>query len=284
MMTTSIRTDLMPGIADKKKADIDALTEQVSSAEYEVEQMQAVVNAMTSKAAEFSAFLAAADADKDTALSNLNLVTDAVNKVKHLSESAKTALSQTVSAENNICATVSAVATLIKKLIFSVEVIDKLSALVNKQKALNPIIPDELVTLMAKATTDANNAVATTLTALTSCYAAESVLLEAKNITQLETNQADKLYDKMHLGYKSRGEILQESSFVFSLGRDATGIQALLQHRYHQAVNDYNAMLSENDVVTTQLEFAQSQLNNATIKLNSLKAGLAAEQAAAFAA
>lgn len=272
------------GTADSKKSDIDALTNKITNTQYEVDQLQSLVDALSTKAGKFAAFLSAADANKNTALTNLNLVTDAVNKVKNLSDNANLAMLQTKKAAVQIVSTSDHVSLLINKLILSVEVIDQLTKFVNKQKTLNPLIPDELITLLTKATTDANNAVATTLTALTSCYAAEATVLEADKITILEAKQAKALYEKMTVMAKPKEDEPGLLSFIMSLGDDATGILALLQNAYNQSVTIYEQELIANSAVTAQLEFAQSQLSKATTKLNSLKAGLAASQAAAFAA
>ena len=62
----------------------------------------------------------------------------------------------------------------IDKLIFSSQVIERLENLVIREKALNPLISDELITMITKAGTDANNAVALTLVALESSYTAQA--------------------------------------------------------------------------------------------------------------
>lgn len=283
-MSALARTGLSIGISNKKKADIDSLTDAINDAQYQVNQLQAVVDSMNIKSTEFSGFLTEADTNKQTALSNLTLVTDAVSSAKHMVAAATNAKTQTNTAKNGITSTAAQMALLVNKLILSVEVIDKLANIVNKQKLLNPIIPDELITLLTKATTDANNAVAMTLTALTSCYAAEATVIESKKITDLEYTQSRRLYKKMTIGARTRTEKLDSLTFVRNLGDTATGIQALLQHAYDQSITDYDEALTASNTATAQLEYAEGQLQHAITELGSLQAGLAAATAAAYAA
>lgn len=280
----SIATGLTNAVANQKKAEIDLLTNEVESAQYEVSELQAVVSSLTDKSNQYQSFLSQAEANKASALNNLNAVTDAVNSAKVFLDDTRTALTQTVAASGKMSLTASGLSTLINKLILSVEVIDKLSQIVNKQKALNPLIPDELITLLGKATTDANNAIALTLTSLSSSYAAEASLLESQKITALENNQATVLYKKMTQGMKAHRQPINPQDVNMSLESEGTGIQALLNFAYQNAVKDYENALIASDEVNKQLDHAQAQLDKATTKLNSLTAGLAAAQAAAFAA
>ncbi len=64
--------------------------------------------------------------------------------------------------------------SVINKLIYSAESINKLANLVVRKKAQNPLISDELVSMITTAGTDANNAVAVTLVALKSAFGGTS--------------------------------------------------------------------------------------------------------------
>ena len=61
-------------------------------------------------------------------------------------------------------------------------------------------------------------------------------------------------------------------------------LQIVLKQAYKTAIKKYDAALKANNAVTRQLNAAQANLTNATIKLNSLKAGLDAATAATLAA
>lgn len=282
----SVATSLVIGIADNKKADIDALTEQVNSAAYEVIQMQAVVTSLTAKSVQFSEFLAEADANKTTSLTNFNLAKDALSSVKNVLAGITSASKQTSTAANFVSRVSSQMAVLINKLIFSAEIIDKLTQLMNKQKSINSLIPDDLIKYLTKATTDANTAVASSLTALTACYATEATALEANSMTEVELTQVQALYDKMIVGFdvSSAGLTANKNEFVLTLTNESTGVMALLKQGYDDAVADYQSALNANNMVTQQLQYAQANLDSASIELSSLQAGLAAATAAAYAA
>ena len=196
------------GLADQKKADLDYLTAQVNKAKYQVVEQQAIVTALQTKLAQFNMLLQQADRNKTTALTNRNLVNDAMASVKSLNTNAQFAAKQTDIAANGIKdkktnKTIGGIsnvaremALLIDKLIFSAEIIDKVTQFVNKQKAANQLIPDSLITHLTSATKNANNAVALTLTALQSCYASEATLLESKGVMEQAATQAIELDEK----------------------------------------------------------------------------------------
>lgn len=275
---------LVYGIADQKKAELDLLTSQVNQAQYAVAQQQVIVNSLVAKSNQFNAFLTQAGANQATALSNFNLVKDAMSGVKALVAGAKLAHHQTDAATDGACKVSVGMADLIGKLIFSVEIIDKLAQLINKQKSINPLVPDSLIAFLSKATTDANNAVALTLTALQSCYAAEATLLESKNAMKLGDDQAHELKAKMEQGWNAPKESTTAVSCNFGFGDDSDGIVSLLHRAYKMASENYHDALQDNNSVTKQLTYAQEQLAAATTMLNSYQAGLAAATAAAYAA
>jgi hypothetical protein len=65
--------------------------------------------------------------------------------------------------------------------------------MVNKQKANNPLVPDQLIEYMTKVGMAADNARVRTLTALQSCYVAEAALLESNKVLALGANQCQTL-------------------------------------------------------------------------------------------
>ncbi|MCA7012173.1 hypothetical protein LF934_05890 [Dickeya dadantii] len=181
------------GIAEKKNAEIDALVNQVNSAQYRVNELTAVVAALTAKQSYFASLLSDADAKKDTALTHLNQAKSLVANVEELRRYSQQVQQQTEKSRGKVKNTTDDIAVLIEQLIFSVDVIEKLSGFVNRQKAANNVIPDELVTVLNQATTDANSAVALTLTALQSSYATAASADEAGSVAALEFQQAVQL-------------------------------------------------------------------------------------------
>ncbi|WP_248798721.1 hypothetical protein [Pseudomonas sp. MWU13-2105] len=275
---------LVYGIAIKKNADIQYLTEQVQLAQNRVAQKQASVDSLQAKATRFANSLAQASANQASALVNYNLVKDATASAGNLASNFGTLVRQADRATEGATQVAQKMASLASKLIFSVEVVNKVAQLVNKQKALNRQLPDSLIEFMANATRDANNAVALTLTALQSCYAAESTLLESSAVIGVANNQANSLKARMEAGSTGIGAAIGRILVGLNLGADGEGMLQLLQRVYGNAVMTYNAALVNNSNVSEQLTHAQGQLALANMTLGSLQAGLKAATAAAYAA
>ena len=159
---------------------------------------------------------------------------------------------QSGNANDAICQTSETVATLINQLIFSVDVIEKLTGFVNRQKAVNKVIPDELVTVLNTATTDANSAVALTLTALQSCYASVSSADEAKSVSDLELSQAIDL-ENLLMG-EGVTEAQQEKQFA--------RIDAALQN-VEDALNKLTAVQDQAQQRFSTLQTAKQEYANA---------------------
>lgn len=275
--------DLAPGIDNIEKAQLDHLSAKVAEAKYEVNQQQANMNAMASKSSEFTAFLSAADLDKKTALANLNVTNEIDASLEGLASSTSLAKKQSDKACNETLNLSAEMATLIKKLIFSVEIIDTLGQLVTREKAINKLIPDSLIGLILKASTDAQNAIALTLTALQSCYAAEASATRSKQVIDLQAQQLSNLVDS----FKSAGMITEPTTASAASEApliDCTGLLSLSENAYEQSVTRYQQTLVANNIVNKQLAYAQQQLAKSTTSLNSWQAGLAAATAAAAAA
>lgn len=288
-MTNMTINSLAVGIVYKEKSQLDWLAMKVAEAQYNVDQYQAIVDAAAAKSIQFNTYLTAAEANKTAALTNLNLATDIDSSVNALCASTGLALKQTGTATREIKRVSGEMAVLINKLIFTVELIDRFDQLVNKQKSSNPLIPDTLISFMSKATADANNAVALTLTALQSCYVAEATILRSQQIMALEYEQVTTL--KSTLEQQTRVSslsddtgLVRDGDFIVGFTADCTGVLALVQQAYNKASEKYNQALTNVNIVNQQLAYAQSELATATTSLNSYKSGLAAATAAAYAA
>lgn len=271
-------------VADKKNSEIQSLTGSVTQAQYDVAEQQAIVNSLQSKSAQFSQYLTQADDDQETSLANLNLGKDALSSATSLSASMSTASGKANQASTGASDVSAQMAELVNKLILSIEYINRAAQLVNKQKANNPLVPDKLIDNMAKAATNANNAIALTLTALQSCYVAEATLLESSNVLALGAQQSATLRDRMaNLWDGQSGKVLAGAASA-TPDMNLPGIVALLQQAYDNAKDNYGQTLVNNNIVTKQLSHAQAQLADAQVSLSSYQSGLAAATAAAYAA
>ncbi|MCF5467828.1 hypothetical protein [Pseudomonas syringae] len=272
------------GVAVKKNADIKNLTEQVHLAQNRVTQQQAIVDSLQAKANAFTTRLGQATNTQASTLANYNLARSAMYSVTSLESNFKIALGQARAATEHAAMVSEKMANLIGKLIFSVEIINKVTLLINKQRVSNIQIPASMATFMAKATSDANNAVALTLTALQSCYAAESTLLDSLGGITLAARQAGDLDDSPHAGGKDQPAASPAEASRLNLSARGNGVVQLLKQAHENAVLNYNNALTNNDEVVNQLTQAQSRLAYYLMKLTSSKSGLNAANAAALAA
>jgi hypothetical protein len=158
----------------QKQETLVQLTNQLLEAQQVVEQFQANVNSLSEKSGKFNGLLATADANKLKALSNKNLLDVVVKNALDLQYCASTASEKMAKADSKTQIVASEIKDLLDKLIYTAEMMNKLDNLIIRKKAANPLISDELVTLMATIGTDANNAIALTLTALQSAFEAQA--------------------------------------------------------------------------------------------------------------
>jgi len=291
------------GITEKKKAEIDQLTNEVIDAQNEVEQLQAIVNSLTDKSSKLQILLTADEANKASTLANKEAIDAIIDSVIDLLINSKTTFQGTVNGDKQIKKLAVSIDDVINKLIYSAEVVNKLSNLITRKKAQNPLISDELVTMATNAGTDANNAVALTLTALNSVFAAQTTAIEAEGVMSLELLQAIRLYEfitgedlsdvvneevtvfiaKLYEFKKKKIIIVDITQEEIEVDVQKANIKELIYKAYQTAALRYQITLKACKNAAEQLSEAEGRLSKATIKLNSLEAGLAAANAAALA-
>ena len=312
-------------INEKKQAELNALTFQVTTAQYEVDQFQAKVTSLSQKKAELALALTNAQANKETALSNFTQAKQVVDGIREMVRKTLLTVKQSGQADERINDTAKQLSLVINQLIFSVEIIDKLAQMVNKKQASKGIISKDLVAAITAASADANNAVATTLAALNSCYVAMASANESHQITVLEYIQSLELYalitgdttrdttrdttgdttgdtkirdllkkfenatqggvkqvlDELH---NLAATVVNNFAAMSPPNKKSTSLYALLYSANEDAKHNFDTALIASSNFNTELAEAQANLANATVMLNSLKAGLAAATAAALAA
>jgi hypothetical protein len=264
------------GITEKKKQEIDFLTQEVLNAESEVQQYQAIVDALVEKEDKLTEDLATAKANKTQALDNKNAVDKVITNAKDLYQNSRNTYKEAEQAEEKIKSVATEINTVINKLIYSAEVINKLSNLVIRKKATNPLISDELVTMVTQASSDANNAVALTLVALESVFASQATTIESKDAMSLELLQSTKLYEFI-IGAEVDNVENQD------IPAENQSLKYYLYTAYNITSSMYEEVLKASNDTTAQLSAAQASLSKAQVKLKSLQSGLAAANAAALA-
>jgi len=256
-------------ILPQQKAVLDTLTQQVADAQNEVDECQAIVDLLREKAVNSQSLLAEAENNKTQALSNQNLTDRLVQNVLDLQNNSKIADDEMTAADDKTKELAKAIRVLMYKMIRSAEVINKLAIEIIKKKALNPLVSDELVSLVTAAGTDANNAVTLTLLALKTTFMATALNIESGSAVKLENSQATELNQAL------TGDIPGEKS--------APSLKALIYKACDDAKAYYKKIEKAHELITRELAAAMSDLIAAQVKLKSLQAGLVAANAAALA-
>jgi hypothetical protein len=266
------------GITESKKAELDALTLQVMDTQHTAEQFESIVASLTEKAANFQGFLAVAENARTQAFHNKNLADQLVQSALDLKNNSDIAIKEMVLADSKTKNLAANMKIVIDKLIYSAEVINKLSGNVVRKKALNPLISDELVSLLGTAGKDANNAVALLLVALKSTFAAQATNMEAESAIALENVQALDLYQLLLGPGFTAGDPKKKG------GKEPVqSLHGLLHKAYSDAKANYTRIEKALSATTNQLNEAKTGLNKAQVKLKSLQSGLAAANAATLA-
>lgn len=267
------------GITEAKKKELDTMTSNVLEAQNNVEEIQAIVTALTGKSTTVKAELATRNGNKTKALSNKDLLDTVIDQVTELNNSSKIVGSEIKDSSLKIKHVAIDIKELIDKLIYSAEVINKLSNLVVREKAINPLVSEELVTMVATAGTNANNAVALTLVALNAVFTSQANTIESEAIVILQNFQAEKLFEFM----TKEDSKPDESKPCTDEGSSNTNIKILIDKMYEKSLELYASALDASNDITRQLSSATSDLERAKMQLSSLQAGLAAANAAALA-
>lgn len=257
------------GVTENKKRTLDSLTFQVLNAKDEVSQLQTIVKSLTDKLATFNGFLTQADASQTQAKNNViqldNIIKDAL-ELKDNSEICLEEIKQANDKTNDVAHNTTLV---INKLIYTAQMINKLAGLITRKKAQNPLISDQLITMITAAGTNANNAVALSLVALNATFTAQSTNKDVLNTADLENIQSIKLYDQLTTDSKTNSP--------------NASLKTLLKNAYDIAVAEFKKLQKAHDETLNQLNIKTAELNKAEINLKSLQAGLAAANAAALA-
>ena len=257
------------GVTEYKKRTLDSLTLQVANANGEVSQLQSIVDSLTGKLATYNGYLSQADANKTQAHSNLSLIDTVVKNALNLNNSSKITLNEILLAEAKTEAVAQKTASVINKLIYTADMINKLANLITRKKSQNPLISDQLVSMIATAETNANNAVALTLVALDATFIAQATNKEVKTSGALENLRSEKLFNKLTVDTKT--------------GSDNLAIQTLLTNAYKCSLLEFDRIQGAYNRTLKELNLKTAELNKAQINLNSLESGLAAANAAALA-
>lgn len=265
------------GLTGKKKAGLGLLANRIADAQYDIMQLQASVAALTEKSSKFQNLLAVAEGNKAKTLSNKLLMDGLLSNTADLKNNSEIAFNEIVRANARTKELAAGVKQLIDKLIYSAELIDKLFNMVIRKEALNPLISDELVSLIGRSSKDANNAVALTLVALQSTFTAQSANIESEAAASMEYFQAIQLYEII-TGTVSGDKPAKNSERI-----QAVSLSSMIDNAYAKAKEVYDDACIANQQIIEELNKMTAGLNKAQVKLESLQSGLAAANAASLA-
>ncbi|KQC01774.1 hypothetical protein [Pedobacter sp. Hv1] len=259
------------GVTEQKKAELDELTIKVIDAQHNVAQFQAIVDSLTEKSTKIQGFLATDEEIRSQTYNNKLLIEQMVQNALDLKNNSQIAVTEMAKATTNSKDLAPKIKVLIDKLIYVAEIINKLSNIIIRKKALNPLISDDLITMVGVAGKNANDAVALTLIALKSTFAAQASNRETEMAMALELDQAKDFYHLL-TGTTETNNTVNKTSLTW-----------YLDNAYTVARGNYKQMEKAYKLITKQLGDANADLNKAQVKLKSLQAGLAAANAAALA-
>ena len=267
------------GITERKKEELDLLSIEVIDTQHDVDQFTAIVTSLTAKLANFQIYLTTAYNNRAVASTNKVLIDQMVQTAIDLQNNSSIAFDEMGQADLKTKILAKSINSVINKLIYSAEMIDKLSNLLIRKKALNPLISDELISLVATSGKDANNAVALTLVALNATFASMASNMESESALALENAQAIQFLQML------TGKLPPKNLKDAAENKDVElpSLQKYLTDAYDTAKTNYIQTEAAFKITTNQLNEAQANLNKAQVKLRSLQSGFAAANAAALA-
>lgn len=259
-----------------KKAMINTLALEITAAQYVVDELQASIASLTEKSATYQNFLAMAETNRTNALNNKNKIEQLSQQVLDFKNTAESTFNEMVDTTVKTKTFATQVKSTLDKLIFSAELLNKLSALVTKQKASNPLISNDLVNSLTIACAQANTTLALTFVALTSTCTTQASAIQAEASLSLEYSQTMALYESITGKNALQNDELNAANAI----AQNKSLTPLFYNAYNEATNYYEQMQTANTSGNLQVTNAHTQLNNAVIKLQSLQAAYVAANAA----
>ncbi len=256
-------------ITEAKKAALDTLHARIITAQQEVSYMQAIVTALADKAATSQVLLSAADAARQAAKGNKELAVQLAQNADNLLQNAAANLNQAKLVDAGAQKMGADINSIVYKLAYASNVLNKLASMVIRKKALNPLISDELVQMVNTACTDTNNANALLLAAMQSTLSAQATAIDTHMAFELSYTLATNLYAITATGNKT--------------AHSTTPLQQIFEDAYKNAKANYTLAETAKNKAYEELNTAQANLAQSQATLKSLEAGLAAANAAALA-
>lgn len=244
---------------------------QIIITEKELEMQQAIVDSLTQKLETSQLFLQNAEANKTQTLVNKNSMEALVQNTLNVMTNSEDTKKETLKTQIRATKVSREIKNTVDQLIYSTQIINKLSQTVIRKKALNPLISDELITKVFESVNDANTAIALTMVALTSTFTAQSAASQTASTITLAQKHAAELYLTL------TGTMLSDDKTI-TAKTPSNPAHTLIENAYEIAVLYLENALKSNELTTQELNVAICNLNKSEQKLNSLQSGLQALQ------
>jgi hypothetical protein len=254
-----------------KNTAINQIMNQIATTEQELEMHQAIVNSLTEKKETAQLYLQIAEANKTQALANKNSMEDLVQSALNVMNSTESTEKDILNTRLKAVKITKDIKNTLDQLIYSAEIINKLSVTIIKKKALNPLISDELISRVHQSTKDCNTAIALTIIALKSTFSAQSAASQTASTITLAQKHATALYLTL------TGTMISDDKTIIH-ETPSNPAKTQLENAYEIAVLYFENALTSNAETMQQLNVALSNLNKTEQKLKSLQSGLAAYQ------
>lgn len=290
--------------------ELGLLNSDIKTTEGEIKKLEAQVTGLTQQQSNAAQYLDNANSNHHNAKINKGFVDQVSSGIIETVKKTNLMTVSTLHSGQSIKSTAGIMAELIKQLVYSIELIDTLAITINKNKQANILIPDDLVDTITAAGSDANNAMALSLTALQSCCVSMTVSEQVKSITIMEYIQSLELYAQLSgntqqikehvgklnglqalkLGDAQLQELIEAIKAECPLltvqtpDREQTSLINLLVQAEVKAEEQLTTAKDVKGDIDGNLARATSELENQQTKLESLQAGLTAATAAVMAA
>ena len=275
----------------EKNRELTKLTSKIKRVQATIARYEVNVTIITQKQAVYLASLADAKINRDNADANAKYGYMVFNGIKETIKSMDTVVIKTNGCETGINTVSKDISKLIRQLIYAMEMVDALSVTINKKKAANILIPDDLVKAITSVSGDANNAVALCLTALESCHLAMVKSGQTTEMTILERCRSYKLYNLItgHEGKVNQDELKKS---IEDIKKEIKGIKneklpspllLLLDDAKNETEKRYKNIEDDKAKIDNELSESHASLEREMAKLESLKSGLDAAKAVALA-
>ena len=235
----------------------ESLQIEILDAKEKITRLQADVVSLTQKYEAFNTLLEKAKCEKEEAQSNQELFEQIVRNSHELRVLSSNCISQEIAMHSKSQALAGETNDLLNHLTYSANKINRLAILVTRKKHSNPLISSELVSMLSESSTDANNAMALSITACKSVFTAEPACSVSKSTLGLINQQSNSLSQQL---VSSQAD-----------NNDFDGLSKLIDKALNSTTSIYEKQAKSTQEVEIKLSDKKTDLEKAELELESLQ-------------